>query len=191
MKKLSYWIITGQSRFKPKLKWKEESSGCWRTEIAGKPYSYLVEFKPPEKKGNVAVWNLLIESSKKNERMDLIGHSELAMVYSSVAAMAIAELIEAKENEFVPYETTKTNLIFVGREQRDLNDFSWETEGNYAYYQEGAKGYELLRNKGSEFWNLRIIFPGGADTAENCDNWELKIIDSLRIGQAIVALMAI
>ena len=187
MKRLSYWIIVGQSRLKPKLKWEEAGKGRWQAKITD-GYSYLVVFEPPEK-GKVAVWKLNIVSKKKNERTGLVGQSELAMVYSSVAAMAIAELIEAKESDLIPYKSA-SNMIFVGREQRDLNDFSWDIQKNSAYCQEGLEAYQFLRDEGGKKnspWDLQIIYPEGYD----CDTWELKNIDSLRIGQAIVALMTI
>ncbi|HTX87300.1 MAG TPA: hypothetical protein VMC41_04530 [Candidatus Nanoarchaeia archaeon] len=194
--KLSYWIIVGKTRLAPKLEWQRAASG-WRAKIAGQPYFYKVEREAPKNKNEVTVWYLKIYSGKRNRRINIAGrsHFELAMVYTSVAARAIAELIESEEKDFIPYKIAPAKKIFVGKERRYLDEFSWEIKGsNYAYNKEEFDGYYLSRNydcKKDDPWDLRIIFPGGADSPENCGAWELKGIDSLRIGQAIVALMRV
>jgi len=120
MKRLSYWIIVGQSRLKPKLKWKK------RVKAVGKPnyrWLFISGRVWTARKGKVAVWKWIL-SQKRRTKGRISRTKRISHVYSSVAAMAIAELIEAKESDLIPYKSA-SNMIFVGREQRDLNDFSW------------------------------------------------------------------
>jgi hypothetical protein len=186
--KLRYNIIVGQRFLKPKIEW-EKVDDFWQAKIPGASYSYLVKRELPETRDNCTVWKLYVNTLKAGKKINKKGESEVAMVYSRAMAMAIAELLEAKDAEFKSFIKGRPGRVCVGQERRYINDKEWEIKGkNHAHTSKISEIYQLLRPDGcskNHAWNLNIGYPGGPDSQE----WELKNIDSLIIGQAIVALM--
>jgi len=191
--KLSCRIIVGRRQFFPKLNWQKTKDG-WQATIKKNGYSYQVKKELPENKDRVITWHLIVNAPANNRNKIITGKStEVAMVYSQVEAMAIAELLEARESEAQPYKKGQLKKISVGKEVRFIDDEDWKIGGdNSAYLHGGLCAYQLLRPdncKKDDPWNLNIMYPGGPDSQDNSEAWELKNIDSLEIGQAIVTLM--
>jgi hypothetical protein len=193
--KLGQNIIVGRSFFRPKLDWLKTKDG-YLAKAPGGAYSYLVKRVLPESSEYVVTWTLkVIDPKRKKNRIIAGGSKQVAMAYTRVPAMAIAELLEAKENEAMPFAKGRSKIVRVGSERRDISSLSWDIQNNnHAYNHEELEAYYLSRPDGCKDncpWDLEIRYPGGPDTGANCDAWHLMNIDSLRIGQAIIALMRI
>jgi len=191
--KLSCRIIVGRRQFFPKLNWQKTKDG-WRATIKKNGYSYRVKRELPENKDQVITWHLIVSAPGNNRKKIITGKStEVAMVYTRVSAMAIAELLEACESEAQPYKKGLPKKISVGKETCFIESKDWEIGGDTSAYLHGELcAYQLLRPdncKKDDPWNLNIMYPGGPDSQDNSEAWELKNIDSLEIGQAIATLM--
>jgi hypothetical protein len=190
--KLGQRIFVGSVFFQPKLNWKKTKDG-WMAKIKGKNYRYLIERRAAKSKEETITWKLVIWSLKNNERVDPVGKKELAMVYTAGRAKAIAELLEANENEAKPFKNGLSGEIIFDKERLSINNCGeWKIKGKDNFYLYNiSKAYYLWRPNGCYTWNLEIRYPGGPDMVDNCNAWRLKNIASLKISEAIIALMTI